>query len=94
MKIFGMRIAGGLTACLMGLVWLTQPGRLMAQTAAPASARRSQWRAYIGHVNDPLGVTVTSGEVRLRTDRSAKSANRKYDYRSRSTPAATTRAAT
>jgi tetratricopeptide (TPR) repeat protein len=79
MKIFGMRIAGVLTACLLGLVWLTQPGRLMAQ-AAPVAAPAGPTASMHGHANDSVGIPVTSGEVRLSTDRNPKSTNRKFDY--------------
>jgi len=78
MKIFGIKIAGVLTAYLLGLVWLTQPGCLMSQDAAPATAAAPTASIH-GHVNDPLGVTIANGEVRLTTDKSS-TVNKKYEY--------------
>jgi len=70
MKIFGTRVAGAAAACLLGLA-LGQPARLMAQATG----------SIHGHVTNPVGTPVTSGEVRLTTDRTAgPMANRKYDY--------------
>jgi tetratricopeptide (TPR) repeat protein len=81
MKINGMRIAGVLTACLLGLVTLAQPGRLMAQAAAPAPAATPGAASVHGHVNDPLGVVpVPNGEVRLTTDRNLNTVNKKFEY--------------
>ena len=80
MKISRMRIAGVLTACLLGLVTLAQPGRLMAQAAAPAPAAAPGTASIHGRVNDPLGVPVTNGEVRLTTDRNLNTANKKFEY--------------
>jgi tetratricopeptide (TPR) repeat protein len=76
MKIFGMRIAGGLTACLLGLVWLAQPGRMMAQVAAPAEPTASMH----GHVQDPLGAALAGGVVKLSTDRGKNTVNRNFQY--------------
>ena len=78
MKIFRMTFAGVSIACLLGLVCLTQ-GHLNAQTATPAAAPAGPTASIHGHVNDPLGVTITNGEVRLTTDRSS-SINKKYEY--------------
>jgi tetratricopeptide (TPR) repeat protein len=80
MKISGMRIAGVLTACLLGLVSLAQPGRLMAQAAAPAPAAVLGAASIHGHVNDPLGTAITNGEVRLTTDRNLNTVNKKFEY--------------
>ena len=76
MKIFGMRIAGVLTACLLGLVCLTQPGRMMAQAAEPAGPTAS----IHGHVQDPLGTPLAGGVVKLSTDRNRNSTNRNFQY--------------
>ena len=76
MKIFGMRIAGVVTACLLGLVWLIQPGRMMAQAAAPAGPTAS----VHGHVQDPLAVALAGGVVKLSTDRNRNTVNRNYEY--------------
>jgi tetratricopeptide (TPR) repeat protein len=80
MKISRMRIAGVLTACLLGLVSLAQPGRLMAQAAAPAPAAIPGAASIHGHVIDPGGVPVTNGEVRLTTDRNLNTVNKKFEY--------------
>lgn len=80
MKISRMRIAGVLTACLLGLVTLAQPGRLMAQAAAPAPAAIPGAASIHGRVNDPLGVPVTNGEIRLTTDRNLNTVNKKFEY--------------
>jgi hypothetical protein len=74
MKIEGMRIAGGLAACLLGLVTLAQPGRMMAQAAAAATA------SIHGHVTSPLGQAIKEGDVRLTTDRSPNSSSHKWEY--------------
>ena len=69
MKIFGMRIAGALTACLLGLATMAQPGRLMAQGTA----------SIHGHVTNPAGMPLATGEVRLTTDKNPN-AVKKFDY--------------
>jgi len=80
MKNFGMRmrIAGGLTACLLGLMLLAQSGRLLAQTATPAVAPGTA--SIHGHVQDPAGTPLGGGVVQLSTDRNPNSANRKVEY--------------
>jgi predicted Zn-dependent protease len=69
MKIFGTRIAGVLAVCLLGVAMVAQPGRLMAQGTT----------GIHGHVINPAGVSVTSGEVRLTTDKNPNSV-KKFDY--------------
>ncbi len=73
MNNFGMKIASGLTVCLLGLVSLAQPGRLMAQ-AAPATA------SIHGHVQDPVGIPLANGTVQLSTDRSQNPTTWKYEF--------------
>jgi tetratricopeptide (TPR) repeat protein len=70
MKIFGIRIAGAFAAGFLGLVALGQPGRLMAQAAA----------SIHGHVQNPAGMSIQNGEVRLTTDKNPSATNRKFDY--------------
>jgi hypothetical protein len=71
MKTFGMRVAGAAAACLLGLVTLAQPARLMAQGTG----------SIHGHAVTPLGMPLTNGDVKLTTDRSAGNpATKKYDY--------------
>jgi tetratricopeptide (TPR) repeat protein len=73
MKIFGMRVAGAAAACVLALLTLGQPARLLAQAAATGSMH--------GHVTNPAGTAVTKGDVRLTTDKSpGPAANKKYDY--------------
>ena len=76
MKICGMRIAGVLTACLLSLVWLMLPGRMMAQAVEPAGPTAS----IHGHVQDPLGVALAGGVVKLSTDRGRNTVNRNFQY--------------
>jgi hypothetical protein len=78
MKIFGIRIAGVLAACFLGMVSLAQPGRLMAQAGETAPAAASVATIH-GHVNDPLGIPFTKGEVRLTTDKNAAT-SKKFEY--------------
>jgi hypothetical protein len=82
MKIFGMRIAGGLAACLLGFVALGQSGRLMAQasTAAPAAGAATGTASVHGHVQDPIGIPLAGGVVKLTTDRGKNTVNRKFEY--------------
>ena len=84
MKIDRMRIAGALAAGLLGLVWLAQAGRLMAQATATAPAEAPAaavgTAGIHGHVNDPTGLPVTSGEVRLTTDKNPNNVDRKFEY--------------
>jgi tetratricopeptide (TPR) repeat protein len=71
MKIFGMRVMGALAACVLGLVTLAHPARLMAQGATAK---------IHGHVQNAAGQALTSGEVRLTTDSTNLNANSKFDY--------------
>jgi tetratricopeptide (TPR) repeat protein len=91
MKIFGIRIAGVLTACLLGLVTQAQPGLLMAQATDPlagqgieppaeqTAAPTASMAKIHGHVNDPLGTPLMKGEVRLTTDKNAAT-SKKFEY--------------
>jgi tetratricopeptide (TPR) repeat protein len=49
---------------------MAQPGRLVAQGSA----------SIHGHVQNAAGMPLTSGEVRLTTDRASQPADRKYQY--------------
>ena len=69
MKIFGMRFAGTLAACLLGMATMAQPGQLLAQGTA----------SIHGKVNNPAGMPITTGEVRLTTDKNPNSV-KKFDY--------------
>src|ERR1017187_6986125 len=68
MKIFGMRIAGALAAGFLGFMTLGQPGRLMAQASIH------------GHVQNPAGMPITTGEVRLTTEKNPSSPTAKFEY--------------
>jgi len=70
MKIFGVRISAALAAGVFGLMALGQPGRLLAQANATIH----------GHVQNPAGMPLTTGEVRLTTDRNPSATNRKFDF--------------
>jgi tetratricopeptide (TPR) repeat protein len=70
MKIFRINMAGALMAGVLGLVALGQPGRLVAQGTATVH----------GHVQNPAGMPLTTGEVRLTTDKNPSAATRKFDY--------------
>jgi tetratricopeptide (TPR) repeat protein len=70
MKIFRINVAGALVAGVLGLVALGQPGRLVAQGTATVH----------GHVQNPAGMPLTTGEVRLTTDKNPSAATRKFDY--------------
>jgi tetratricopeptide (TPR) repeat protein len=69
MKIFGLRFAGVAAASFLGLVTLAQPARLLAQTAS-----------IHGHVQNPAGMPLTTGEVRLSTDKNPSLATAKFEY--------------
>jgi tetratricopeptide (TPR) repeat protein len=53
-----------------------QPARMMAQAAEPAGPTAS----IHGHVQDPLGVALAGGVVKLSTDRNRNSTNRNFQY--------------
>src|ERR1035441_4441751 len=70
MRIFGMRIAGVLAAGFLGLTMVSQPGRLMAQAVA----------SIHGHVQNPAAMAVTTGEVRLTTEKNPSASGTKFEY--------------
>jgi hypothetical protein len=70
MKIFGMRVAGSLAAGFLGLMTLAHPARLMAQAQAAT---------IHGHVQNPAGQPVTSGEVKFTTEKNP-TATTKFEY--------------
>jgi len=71
MNIFGMKFAGAVGACLLGLATLGQPGSLMAQENANIH----------GHVNNAIGQPVTAGEVWLTTEKNPSSPTAKFEYK-------------
>jgi tetratricopeptide (TPR) repeat protein len=70
MKILGIQIAGAVAAGFLGLVTMAQPARLLAQTNANVH----------GHVQNPAGMPLTTGEVRLTTDKNPSSATAKFEF--------------
>jgi len=75
MKRIGLKtreISSALGAALLVILAMAQPNRSIAQAAAAS---------IHGHVNNPVGQAITSGEVRLTTDRSSPAADRKYQYK-------------
>jgi hypothetical protein len=70
MKIFGTRIAGAVTGCLLAIAAFGHPGHAMAQGTATIH----------GHVNDPTGLPVKEGEVRLSTEKNPSAPNAKFEY--------------
>jgi len=52
------------------------PGRMMAQAVEPAGPTAS----IHGHVQDPLGVALAGGVVKLSTDRGRNTVNRNFQY--------------
>jgi len=70
MKRIGLKISSTLAAAVFVVVAMAQPGRLVAQGSA----------SIHGHVQNAAGMPLTSGEVRLTTDRASQPADRKYQY--------------
>ncbi len=66
-----LKMSGVVGAALAGVMMLALPVRSMAQ-AAPATVH--------GHVNNPIGQSITKGEVRFTTDRTGEEKTRKYPY--------------
>jgi tetratricopeptide (TPR) repeat protein len=64
-----MKFAGVLAAGFLGLVTVAQPGRLLAQANA----------SIHGRVQNPAGMPLTTGEVRLTTEK-APNASSKFEY--------------
>lgn len=67
MKIFGMKITAALAVSFLGLVILAHPARLTAQATIH------------GHVQNAAGLPVSSGDVKLTTDKNP-TASAKFDY--------------
>ena len=65
-----MRIAGVLAAGFLGLAMVSQPGRLMAQAVA----------SIHGHVQNPAAMALTTGEVRLTTEKNPSASGTKFEY--------------
>jgi hypothetical protein len=78
--ISGNRIAGVLAAGLLSVVMVAHPGQLIAQAAAAPADGAPAGATIHGHVQNPAGMPLATGEVRLTTDRSANAPNAKFDY--------------
>ena len=72
MKQFGWTLKSGLAGVVLGIVAFAPPIRGLAQEAASGTIH--------GHVINPAGSPLNSGEVRLTTDRTSEAKNRKYLY--------------
>jgi tetratricopeptide (TPR) repeat protein len=62
-----------LAAVLLMVLMMTHPASSMAQATGTASIH--------GHVTNPAGMALNKGEVRLSTDRTSESKDRKYQYK-------------
>ena len=62
-----------LAAVLLMVLMMTHPASSMAQATGTGSIH--------GHVTNPAGMALTKGEVRLSTDRTSDSKDRKYQYK-------------
>jgi len=69
MKIFGMKLMSVLAAGVVGVALGHSPALLAQGTAS-----------IHGHVNNAAGQPLTTGDVRLTTDKNPNAANRKFDY--------------
>ena len=70
MRMFGMKSAGAATAVLLAFATMALPGRLMAQGTASVH----------GRVLNPAGMALTTGEVRLTTEKNPNGPNVKFQY--------------
>src|ERR1017187_7564531 len=78
MRVLGTRIAVSCPACLLGVVTFAQAGRLSAQTA-PAQAAPGSASIH-GKVINPAGMPLSSGEVKLTTEKNPNLSNAKFEY--------------
>ncbi len=69
MKQFGVKLASPLAVVLMGVLTWGQPSQAQEATGG-----------IHGHVTNPAGTPLNSGEIRLTTDRTTEAKNRKYVY--------------
>lgn len=69
MKEFVLKMVGTVAVVSLGAFMLAQPVRMQAQATA----------AIHGHVTNPAGQPLATGEVKLTTDRSANSTTRKFE---------------
>jgi tetratricopeptide (TPR) repeat protein len=73
MKRFGLKFGGSLAGALLTVLTVASPARSLAQEAAAGASIH-------GHVTNPIGQPITSGDVKLTTDRTSAAKDRKYAY--------------
>ncbi len=71
MKRFGWKFGSSLAGALLATLTMAYPGRSLAQDATAS---------IHGHVTNPIGQPITTGEVKLTTDRSSAAKDRKFAY--------------
>lgn len=71
MKQSGWNFGVSLAGALLAVTTMVYPSRSFAQDAAAS---------IHGHVTNPIGQPITTGEVKLTTDRSSAAKDRKYTY--------------
>jgi tetratricopeptide (TPR) repeat protein len=71
MKRFGWKFGGSLAGALLAVVAMAHPAYTFAQDAGAS---------IHGHVQNAIGQPVTSGDVKLTTDRASAPKDRKYAY--------------
>ncbi len=72
MRRIGLKVST-LAAAVLVIVAMAQPGRLVAQGNVGSASIH-------GHVQNAAGMPLTSGDIKLTTDRGAQPAERKYQY--------------
>ncbi len=81
MKRIGLKSSNILASALLVALTMVQAGRSMAQMKTD---EKGVGDATIhGHVTNPIGQPVTTGEVRMTTDKTSQPADRKYQYRTK-----------
>jgi tetratricopeptide (TPR) repeat protein len=93
MKQIGLKagkMGSALGATLLVILAMAMPSRSMAQMPAPTAGGSGQvvappavggTAAIHGHVLNAAGIAVNKGEIRLSTDRTSESKDRKYSYK-------------
>ncbi|HEU5340533.1 tetratricopeptide repeat protein [Edaphobacter sp.] len=71
MKRTEWKVGGTLVACLLTIFALALPANVKAQSGTAS---------IHGHVNNPAGQALNSGDVKLTTDRTSQTNDRKYAY--------------
>ncbi|GGA75508.1 hypothetical protein GCM10011507_28580 [Edaphobacter acidisoli] len=71
MRQIGWKMGGTLAACLLMTYVMAHPASAVAQTGTAS---------IHGHVSNPLGQPLTSGDIKLTTDRTSPANDRKFPY--------------